>query len=100
MDFNGKMYTHRSMSNTSNTIHGIYLTFNLSGVNGDNRTCMPPKCDLFGIKEIKREWVPLVDLEVLNDNGIFLGIGTKDTKLMFISGFIVRKLAKEGNFCT
>ena len=99
MDRHGRMYTHRSTSNVSNTIHGIYLTLDLSGVdgvNGDGESVVPPAFDLFGMKEIEREWVSLVDLKVLDDDGKRLSIGTKDTKSTFISGFIVRQLVKEG----
>ena len=43
--------------------------------------------DLFGTKEVEREWVSLQDLKVDS---------TVDPKPTFISGFIVRQLVKEG----
>ena len=53
-----------------------------------------PALDLFGTKDIKRDWVSLQDLKVLDSEG--KNIGTEDTKPTFISGFIVRQLVKEG----
>ena len=53
-----------------------------------------PALDLFGTREIRREWVSLEDLKVLGADGE--SIGTEDTKPTFISGFIVRQLVKEG----
>ena len=42
--------------------------------------------DLFGTKEVEREWVSLQDLKVDS---------TDDPKPTFISGFIVRQLVAE-----
>ena len=56
-----------------------------------------PAVDLFGTKEIKREWKSLQDLAVLESDG--RTISTADTKPTFISGFIVRQLVKEGVMC-
>ena len=53
--------------------------------------------DLFGTKEIKREWKSLQDLGVLESDG--RTISTADTKPTFISGFIVRQLVREGIMC-
>ena len=49
---------------------------------------IPPALDLFGTKEVEREWVSLQDLEVLDS--------VSDPKPTFISGFIVRQLVAEG----
>jgi len=90
----GRTYTHKSTSNVSNTIHGVYLTLDatdlLSGLDED----IPPALDLFGTKRIMREWKSLEDLKVLDDDGI--SVSTEDPKPTFISGFIVRQLVKEG----
>jgi len=89
-DPHGRRFTHKSTSNPSNTIHGVYLTLDATGLPGLDEV---PALDLFGTKEIKREWKSLQDLEVLDADG---HISTKDTKPTFISGFIVRQLVKEG----
>ena len=54
-----------------------------------------PALDLFGTNEIRREWVSLEELKVLDGDGEG-SIGTEDTKPTFISGFIVRQLVEEG----
>mmetsp|Transcript_40288 Transcript_40288/g.84600 ORF Transcript_40288/g.84600 Transcript_40288/m.84600 type:complete len:439 (-) Transcript_40288:192-1508(-) len=96
----GRVYTHISTSNVSNTIHGVYFTIDatnfsfLRNDNADDDDLVPPALDLFGTKEIEREWVSLEDLDVLEEDG--RTIGTVDTKPTFISGFIVRQLVKEG----
>ena len=83
-DRHGRVYTHISTPNVSNTIHGVYLTLDATDLlTGD----VPPALDLFGTKEIAREWVCLRDLEVSTG---------ADPKPTFISGFIVRQLVKEG----
>jgi len=87
----GRTFTHRSTSNPSNTIHGVYLTLDATDLPGLDEV---PALDLFGTKEIKREWKSLQDLKVLESDGNT--IGTDDTKPTFISGFIVRQLVKDG----
>lgn len=82
MDRHGRVYTHISTPNVSNTIHGVYLTLNATDLEET-----PPALDLFGTKEIEREWVSLRDLEVSTG---------ADPKPTFISGFIVRQLVAEG----
>ena len=86
----GRVYTHISTSNVSNTIHGVYLPFDATNLPGLDDV---PALDLFGTKQIEREWVSLSDLKVLEEDG---SIGKADTKPTFISGFIVRQLVKEG----
>jgi len=83
-DRHGRVYTHISTPNVSNTIHGVYLTLDATGLLDD----IPPALDLFGTKEVEREWVSLRDLEVLDS--------VSDPKPTFISGFIVRQLVAEG----
>ncbi len=83
-DRHGRKFTHISTSNVSNTIHGVYLILDLSDLEGLDDV---PALDLFGKKEIKREWVSLHDLKV---------DGNEDTKPTFISGFIVRQLLRDG----
>ena len=83
-DRHGRVYTHISTPNVSNTIHGVYLTLDATGLLDD----IPPALDLFGTKEVEREWVSLQDLEVLDS--------VSDPKPTFISGFIVRQLVAEG----
>ena len=87
----GRMFTHKSTSNPSNTIHGVYLTLDATDLPGLDEV---PALDLFGTKEIKREWNSLQDLKVLDSDG--QTISTEDTKPTFISGFIVRQLVKDG----
>ena len=88
----GRTYTHISTSNVSNTIHGVYLSLDLTNhLGGDDNT--PPALDLFGTKTITREWKSLEDLKVLSEDG---RICTEDPKPTFISGFIVRQLVKDG----
>ena len=89
-DVHGRRYTHKSTSNVSNTIHGVYLLLDATDLSGLDEV---PALDLFGTKEIRREWVSLQDLKVLDPGG---HIGTDDTKPTFISGFIVRQLVEEG----
>ena len=83
-DRHGRVFTHISTPNVSNTIHGVYLTLDATGLLDD----IPPALDLFGTKEVEREWVSLQDLEVLDS--------VADPKPTFISGFIVRQLVAEG----
>ena len=90
LDKYGRVYTHISTNNVSNTIHGIYLTLDVTGLSGLDDI---PALDLFGKTRIEREWVSLEDLKVLAEDGT---IGLEDTKPTFISGFIVRQLVKEG----
>ena len=82
VDQHGRVYTHISTPNVSNTIHGVYLTLDATGLLDD----IPPALDLFGTKEVEREWVSLRDLKVDS---------TDDPKPTFISGFIVRQLVAE-----
>ncbi len=82
-DRHGRVFTHISTPNVSNTIHGVYLTLDATGLLDD----IPPALDLFGTKEVEREWVSLRDLAV---------DAAEDPKPTFISGFIVRQLVKEG----
>ena len=91
IDKYGRIYTHKSTSNVSNTIHGVYFTVDATNLSGLDDI---PAFDLFGTKPIEREWVSLSDLKVMKDDGT--SIGTEDTKPTFISGFIVRQLVKEG----
>lgn len=81
-DRHGRVYTHISTPNVSNTIHGVYLTLDATGLDA-----IPPALDLFGTKEIEREWVSLQDLDVTTG---------ADPKPAFISGCIVRRLVAEG----
>ena len=90
-DAHGRRYTHRSTSNVSNTIHGVYLTLDATDLPGLDEV---PALDLFGTTEVGREWVSLEELKVLDAAGTSLG--TDDTKPTFISGFIVRQLVEEG----
>ena len=83
VDQHGRVYTHISTPNVSNTIHGVYLTLDATGLLDD----IPPALDLFGTKEVAREWVSLQDLKV---------DAAEDPKPTFISGFIVRQLVAEG----
>ena len=90
-DRHGRTFTHKSTSNVSNTIHGLYLTLDATELSGLDEV---PALDLFGTRESKREWVSLQDLKVLDSDG--KTISTEDTKPTFISGFIVRQLVKDG----
>ena len=83
VDQHGRVYTHISTPNVSNTIHGVYLTLDATGLLDD----IPPALDLFGTKEVEREGGSLRDLAV---------DAAEDPKPTFISGFIVRQLVKEG----
>jgi len=87
----GRKYTHKSTSNVSNTIHGVYFTLDATDLPG--LLDEVPALDLLGTREIKRDWVSLEDLKVLDSDG--KSIGTEDTKPTFISGFIVRQLVKD-----
>lgn len=89
-DPHGRIFTHKSTSNVSNTIHGVYLTLDATELlQGEAEI---PALDLFGKTKVKREWVSLEDLKVMEGQRL----GTEDTKSTFISGFIVRQLVKEG----
>jgi hypothetical protein len=88
----GRIFTHKSTSNVSNTIHGVYFSLDLTNLPGLDDDV--PAFDLFGTKEIQREWKSLEDLKVLDTDGE--SISTEDTKPTFISGFIVRQLVKDG----
>ena len=90
-DRHGRTFTHISTSNPSNTIHGVYLTLDATGLPGLDEV---PALDLFGTKEVRREWRSLQDLKVLASDG--RSLGTEDTKPTFISGFIVRQLVEDG----
>eukprot|EP00984_Skeletonema_dohrnii_P017634 scaffold8079_cov69-Skeletonema_dohrnii-CCMP3373.AAC.3 len=93
----GRVYTHISTSNVSNTIHGVYITFDATDLlPGDDD--VPPAYDLFGTMPIEREWVSLDDLKVTEEKGDDgrSVIGECDTKSEFISGFIVRQLIRDG----
>jgi len=96
-DKHGRKYTHKSTSNVSNTIHGVYFTLDATDLlghdNDDDSDRVPPALDLFGTKRIKREWKSLEDLKVLGLDGET--ISTEDTKPTFISGFIARQLVEE-----
>ena len=98
VDKYGRIYTHISTSNVSNTIHGIYLTLDVTNYldnDDDDIDNVPPALDLFGKRRIQREWVSLEDLKVLDpEDG---SLGAEDTKPTFISGFIVRQLIKDGS---
>jgi hypothetical protein len=91
MDRHGRRYTHRSTSNVSNTIHGVYLTLDATDLPGLDAV---PALDLFGTREVPRKWNSLQDLKVLDADG--RRISTEDTKPTFISGFIVRQLVLDG----
>ena len=90
-DSHGRKYTHKSTSNVSNTIHGVYLTLDATDLPDLDEV---PALDLFGTNQIKREWISLQELKVLDSDG--KRISTEDTKPTFISGFIVRQLVVEG----
>ncbi|CAB9506401.1 expressed unknown protein [Seminavis robusta] len=89
-DHHGRIYTHKSTSNVSNTIIGVYLTLDATDIPGLEDV---PAVDLFGSRKIQRQWISLQDLKVLDEEN---KISTDDTKPTFISGFIVRQLVKEG----
>eukprot|EP01083_Nonionella_stella_P068903 183264_1 len=86
----GRKFTHKSTSNVSNTIHGVYFTLDATNLEGLDEV---PALDVFGTKKIEREWVSLEHLKVLESDG--KSISAEDTKPTFISGFIVRQLVKE-----
>eukprot|EP00592_Proboscia_alata_P017019 CAMPEP_0194398274 /NCGR_PEP_ID=MMETSP0174-20130528/126012_1 /TAXON_ID=216777 /ORGANISM="Proboscia alata, Strain PI-D3" /LENGTH=397 /DNA_ID=CAMNT_0039194551 /DNA_START=281 /DNA_END=1473 /DNA_ORIENTATION=+ len=88
----GRIYTHKSTSNVSNTIHAVYFTLDATDLPGLDEV---PALDLLGSNTVKREWKSLEDLKVLDSDQ---RIGTEDTKPTFISGFIVRQLVKDGVF--
>ncbi|KAL3920599.1 MAG: hypothetical protein SGILL_003182 [Bacillariaceae sp.] len=89
----GRVYTHKSTSNVSNTIHGIYLPIDVTSLLDENDA--PPALDLFGTKQITKEWKSLQDLDVLSKKNV-VDLSTTDPKPTFISGFIVRQLVEEG----
>lgn len=66
VDKYGRKFTHKSTSNVSNTIHGVYFTVDATDLRGLDEV---PALDLFGTEEIKREWKSLEDLNVLDSNG-------------------------------
>ncbi|KAL3922456.1 MAG: hypothetical protein SGILL_002197 [Bacillariaceae sp.] len=80
----GRVFTHKSTSNVSNTIHGIYLSIDATDFLDRNE--VPSALDLFGTKRIPKEWKSLQDLEVLAKDG--KEISTTDPKPTFISAFI------------
>ncbi|CAN0123398.1 unnamed protein product, partial [Heterosigma akashiwo] len=86
----GRRFTHISTSNVSNTIHGVYLTLDATGLTELDEV---PAFDMFGTKRIKREWKSLEDLKVLDLDGE--SISTEDPKPTFISGYIARQLVRE-----
>lgn len=86
----GRKFTHKSTSNVSNTIHGVYFTLDATNLEGLDDV---PALDVFGTKKIEREWVSLENLKVMDSDG--QSISTEDTKPTFISGFIVRQLVKD-----
>ena len=53
-DRHGRVFTHISTPNVSNTIHGVYLTLDATGLLDD----IPPALDLFGTKEVERSGSP------------------------------------------
>lgn len=87
----GRKFTHISTSNVSNTIHGVYFTMDVTDVPGLNEV---PAFDLFGTERVKRQWVSLTHLKVLDSIG--LNISVEDPKPTFISGFVVRQLITDG----
>ena len=89
-DRHGRVFTHISTSNVSNTIHGVYLTLDATTLRGLDDA---PAFDLFGATEIPREWVSLKKLGVLDAEG---RVGSDDPKPTFISGFVVRQLVRDG----
>ena len=96
-DAYGRVYTHISTSNVSNTIHGVYITFDATDLlSGEDD--VPPAYDLLGTSPIEREWVSLDDLKVTERSGNDgqSVVGESDTKSDFISGFIVRQLIRDG----
>jgi len=90
-DTHGRKFTHKSTPNVSNTIHGVYLTLDATGMPGLDEV---PALELFGTKEVPRQWKSLQDLKVLDRDG--KRVSTEDPKATFISGFIVRQLVKDG----
>ena len=91
-DKHGRIYTHISTSNVSNTIHGVYLPIDVTDMLKDDET--PPALDLFGTDEVERMWVSLADLGVVNSDG---SIKNDDPKSTFISGFVLRHMVEEGS---
>eukprot|EP00622_Pseudochattonella_farcimen_P004963 FR740486.1.p1 GENE.FR740486.1~~FR740486.1.p1 ORF type:complete len:311 (+),score=50.18 FR740486.1:67-933(+) len=61
-DAHGRIYTHKSTSNVSNTIHGCYLTLDATDLPGLDEVAA---FDLFGDREIRGKWISLPDLKVL-----------------------------------
>ena len=79
----GRKFTHISTSNVSNTIHGLYFTMDVTDIPGLNEV---PAFDLFGTERVKRQWVSLTHLKVLDSIG--LNINEEDPKPTFISGLL------------
>ena len=88
----GRKFTHISTSNVSNTIHGIYIPVSMTNIS--DQEDIPPAFDLFGVEEIEKVWVSLFDLNVVEEDQQTISVN--DTKPVFISGFIVRQLVKDG----
>ncbi|EJK50126.1 hypothetical protein THAOC_30937 [Thalassiosira oceanica] len=92
-DKHGRVYTHISTSNVSNTIHGVYLPIDVTDIMlNDDET--PPALDLFGTDEAERMWISLADLGVINSDG---SIKDDDPKSTFISGLVLRHMVEEGS---
>ena len=92
-DSHGRVFTHISTNNPSNTIHGVYLTLDATDLPDLDEVLA---FDLFGTRGIEREWVSLQDLKVMDPEEEGGEISTEDPKPTFISGFIVRQLLREG----
>uniref|UniRef100_A0A7S1FS17 Uncharacterized protein n=1 Tax=Corethron hystrix TaxID=216773 RepID=A0A7S1FS17_9STRA len=88
-DVHGRVYTHISTANVSNTIMAVYLCLDLTGW---PETKELPALDAGGHQTGRREWKSLEDLKVLDVHG---RIATEDPKQIFISGYVVRELVRE-----
>ncbi|GFH44868.1 hypothetical protein CTEN210_01342 [Chaetoceros tenuissimus] len=86
----GRIYTHISTSNVSNTIHGVYFPVDCSELPNIDKI---PAYNLFGTKAIEKEWVSLRNLGILENAET---ICTRDAKSTFISSAIVRQLVRDG----
>lgn len=86
----GRIYTHISTSNVSNTIHGVYFPVDCSEIPNIDKIAA---YNLFGTKAIEKQWVSLRNLGILENDET---ICTRDAKSTFISSAIVRQLVRDG----
>ena len=99
-DRHGRIYTHISTANVSNTIHGIYMVLDVTELypaddDDDDDTPPPPAYDLLGATPIRREWKALADLHITLEKDTTI-LRLDDPKPVFSSGHIVRQLVHEG----